>query len=410
LPLNAAPIPPATQRAILLLSFATFSSMVAQRICDAMLPELARSFDVSLTQAAQVVSMFAVTYGLAQLIYGPLGDRLGKFRIVAWATLACGVGSVLAAWAGSLQALVGARMAMGLAAAAMVPLALAWIGDNVDSEQLQETIARVGLGTTLGIGAGQLLGGLITQTLGWRWAFVFLAFLFGCVGSLLLLDWRRQRAAALQHPMVAPTHAGASGGSFFAQTASILTGRWSRVVLLVAFVEGAVGFGVFAMWASHLQRGIGMSLSGSGALVALFGFGGMAYMASARQLIARLGQHGLCQFGGVLMGLCALVVAFAPAWPLIVPASLLGGFGFFMFHNTMQANAARMAPQTRGTAVSLFAACLFLGQSVGAVLAASLIGMIGSAAVVAIGGAAMAALGLGFGAAVRRQQLHAIAV
>ncbi|MCB2001859.1 MAG: MFS transporter, partial [Rhodoferax sp.] len=192
---SSSSISAATQRTVLLLSFATFSSMVAQRICDAMLPELARSFDVGLAQAAAVVSMFAVVYGVAQLVYGPLGDRLGKFRIVAWATLACGVGSVLAALAGSLNALVLARMATGLGAAAVIPLALAWIGDNVPFDELQQTIARVGLGTTLGIGVGQLAGGMLTQTLGWRWAFVFMAALFGVVGTLLLLDWRRQRAA-----------------------------------------------------------------------------------------------------------------------------------------------------------------------------------------------------------------------
>jgi MFS transporter, YNFM family, putative membrane transport protein len=392
------------QRTVVLLSFATFSSMVAQRICDAMLPELARSFDVGLAQAAAVVSMFAIVYGVAQLVYGPLGDRLGKFRIVAWATLACGVGSVLAALAGSLNALVLARMATGLAAAAVIPLALAWIGDNVPFDTLQETLARVGLGTTLGIAVGQLAGGMLTQTLGWRWAFVFMSLLFGVVGILLQLDWRRQRAAVRAENAGAKTAPSTPRTSFFAQTLPIITGPWSRVVLLVAFAEGAAGFGVLAMWASHLQHGIGMSASGSGAVVALFGLGGMLYMASARRLIARLGQPGLSQAGGGLMGLCALVVAFAPVWPPIVPASLLAGFGFFMFHNTMQANATHMAPGARGTAVSLFSASLFLGQSAGALLAASLIAGIGSRSVVALGGIAMIALGLWFGAVLRRRQ------
>lgn len=187
---GAAPISDATRRSILLLSLATFSSMAAQRICDAMLPELSRVFAVSLAHAAQVVSMFAVVYGLSQLFYGPLGDRLGKFRIVTYATLWCSVGSVMAIFAASLDMLLVARVTVALGAGAIIPLSMAWTGDAAPPDQLQETLARIGLGTTLGIVGGQLMGGLLTDTLGWRWAFGFMALLFGVVGLLLLRDWR----------------------------------------------------------------------------------------------------------------------------------------------------------------------------------------------------------------------------
>ncbi|UUZ67748.1 MFS transporter [Polaromonas sp. P2-4] len=115
---GSATLSAATRRSILLLSFATFASMAAQRICDAMLPELSRTFAVSLAQAAQVVSVFAVVYGLAQLVYGPLGDRLGKFGIVTFATLACCAGSIAAVFAASLDMLVLARVMVALGAAA----------------------------------------------------------------------------------------------------------------------------------------------------------------------------------------------------------------------------------------------------------------------------------------------------
>ena len=63
-----------------------------------------------------------------------------------------------------------------------------------------------------------------------------------------------------------------------------------------------------------------------------------------------------------------------------------------------------MAPETRGMSVSLFASFLFLGQSLGVVLAASLIGRIGSSAVVALGGVVMMGLGLVFAWALRRRE------
>ena len=394
-------ISPATRRSILLLSFATFASMAAQRICDAMLPELSRVFAVGLAQAAQVVSVFAITYGAAQLFYGPLGDWLGKFRVVTFATLGCSIGSALAVAAGSLDMLVFARLLMALGAAALIPLSMAWIGDAVPSDQLQEMLTRTGLGSTFGIVGGQLAGGLLTDALGWRWAFVFMTVLFGVVGSLLWRDLGRQRAQTAATKSPAPA---ASRPGFVKQAVLIVTGPWSRIILLMALVEGAAGFGVLAIWASHLHRSLGLSLSLAGAIVALFGLGGMAYMAAGRHLIRRFGQQGLVLFGGAIVGLSALVVAFTPHWAPALPASLLAGFGFFMFHNTMQANATQMAPEARGTAVSLFSSSLFLGQSIGVVLAASLIERIGTGAVIALGGAVMALEGVCFAWALRRRE------
>lgn len=386
----------------MLLSFATFSSMAAQRLCDAMLPELSRFFDVSLAQAAQVVSLFAVVYGVSQLFYGPLGDRLGKFRVVTWATLGCAVGNVLALVAQQLDMLVLARMLVALGAAAIIPMSLAWIGDNVAYELRQETLARVGLGTTLGITGGQLLGGVFTDTVGWRWAFAFMMALFLVVGVMLWRDGHQHRHARVG-PVATPE--GGAGGHA-RKVWGIVTGRWSRVVLLVAVLEGASGFGVLAIWASHLHQAQGLSLSASGAVVALFGLGGMLYMAIARWLIPRLGEHGLARLGVCLLGLAAVVVAYTPVWWPSVPASLLGGFGFFMFHNTLQTNATQMAPAARGTGVSMFASFLFMGQSVGVLLAAALVDPLGSGNVIALGGGIMTVLGVAFSYGIEWRQAN----
>lgn len=372
--------------------------MTAQRICDAMLPELSRVFSVGLGQAAHVVSFFAIADGFAQLVYGPTGDRLGKYPVITFAALLCCAGSLFAAFATTLDMLVWARIVMSLGAAGLIPLAMAWVGDSVPTDQIQEQLTRTGLGSTLGIVGGQLVGGLLTDAFGWRWAFVFMTVLSGGVGALLYMDLRRQRAAP-QRPVKTRPRVG-----FIRQALEILTGRWSRIVLLMAMVEGAVGFGVLAMWASHLHRSLGLSLSISGAIVALFGLGGMGYMAVGRHLIRRFGQQGLVVMGGILVGIAALVVAYTPYWGPAIPASFVAGFGFFMFHNTMQATATLMVPHARGTAVSLFSSSLFIGQSVGVVVAAALIERIGTSAVIALGGAAMAVEGVYFARALKRRE------
>ena len=373
--------------------------MAIQRICDAMLPELSRVFNVSISEAARVVWMFAVVYGAAQLFYGPMGDRLGKFRIVTYATIGCSLASLVAVFAGSLNALVLARIAMGLCAAALIPLSMAWIGDAVPYEQRQETLAKVGLGTTVGLVGGQLMGGLLTDTLGWRWAFVLMTLLFAVIGALLYGDLKQQTSTTSngQDRQNRP--------AFLGQALRIVTQSWARYILLIAIVEGACGFGVLAIIASHLHRELALSLTASGAIVAMFGVGGVVYMALARHLIRRFGETGLAQWGGSLMGVSFLVLGFATWWPLTPLVSLCAGFGFFMFHNTMQLHATQMAPTSRGTAVSLFASCLFIGQATGVLLAANLIAWVGSGVVIALGGGGIMVLGLMLAKGLRKRTL-----
>jgi predicted MFS family arabinose efflux permease len=380
-----APLPDAIGKSVLLLSLACFTSMASQRICDAMLPELSRQFDSPLAATAQVVSAFALTYGLTQLFFGSLGDRYGKLRVIAYTLLGSAAGNVLAALAPSLDLLVAARVLAAACAAAIIPLALAWTGDAVPYARRQETLARVGLGTTMGIFSGQFIGGLITDTVGWRWAFALLTVLFLLMGILVQLH-RRDHQVAVAAPA-------AGGVSLMAQTRELLRDGWVRKMLGFSLLQGAAGFGMMALVASHLHQLHGLSLSSAGAIVALMGLGGVSFMATAKHVIARLGESGMALMGGLGMALALVVLALSPWWPITPLAMLLGGFFFFMLHNTLQALATQMAPQARGVGVSMFATTLFLGQALGVALAAALIDRVGSALVLCGAAGVMLAIG-----------------
>jgi predicted MFS family arabinose efflux permease len=352
-----------TRRAIFLLSLATFSSMALQRICDPMLPELSRVFSAPIGEVSQVISFFAIAYGLMQLFYGPVGDRFGKYRVVMLATMGCSVGSLVCALTPNLNLLVAARIGTALAAAAIIPLSLAWVGDVVQYEYRQETLARVGLGTMLGITGGQLFGGLLTDTLGWRWAFVLMTTTFAIVSFLL---WRQLPRL---DPMAQHDHAPVG---FFKQLQKVAQNPWARTFLGLAVIEGATVFGVLAITAAHLHQVHHISLTLAGGTTALFGLGGMAYMGTAKITIRRFGEVGLARYGGNLFAMSFLVIAFTPWWQLALPACFAAGFSFAMFHNTMQAKATQMVPTARGTGVTLFAGSLFLGQSLGVLVLAEL--------------------------------------
>ena len=88
------------------LALAAFASGLSLRVNDALLPKLAEEFAVSLGAASQVISVFATAYGLAQLVFGPLGDRFGKYRVIAWASTACAATSLLCALAPGFETLL----------------------------------------------------------------------------------------------------------------------------------------------------------------------------------------------------------------------------------------------------------------------------------------------------------------
>jgi predicted MFS family arabinose efflux permease len=106
--------------------------------------------------------------------------------------------------------------------------------------------------------------------------------------------------------------------------------------------------------------------------------------------------------GGMLLLLCFVVIALAPVWGVTVPAILLLGLGYYMLHNTLQTHATEMAPEARGSAVSSFAFCLFLGQAVGVSLLGFVVEWAGYRAAIAATGVGLALLGTWFGRELRR--------
>ncbi|MET0517729.1 MAG: MFS transporter [Burkholderiaceae bacterium] len=395
---------PLPRPAIVCLSLAAFCSGVSLRVNDALLPRLAGEFGIGLGQAAQVISVFAIAYGLAQLLFGPLGDRYGKYRVIACACVACALSAGLCALSQGFEQLRLARLASGATAAAIIPLSMAWIGDVVDYERRQPVLARFLIGQILGLAAGVSLGGLAADHLGWRMPYLLLCGLFAAIAVALFWINSRLPDDAQTMRLDEGQGQGSALRRMVADFAHVLAMRWARVVLLTVFLEGIFLYGPFAFIASHLHQRFDLSLSSAGALVMLFGAGGFVFALGSARLVAWLGEAGLVRGGGALVSLALLTLALAPQWGWAPPACLLSGLGFYMLHNTLQVNATQMAPERRGAAVSSFASCFFLGQSVGVSVGGLLVEALGSTPLLAVGGIGVLLVALAFGGLLASKQ------
>lgn len=328
------------------------------RACDTLLPTLAQQFSVTLGQAARVIFAFAVAYGVFQLFFGPLGDRYGKLRVIALCALACVIGNSMMFVAPSLDWLVAARILSGACAAGIIPLAMAWIGDNVPYHIRQSALARLMGASVMGMLAGQWISGLIAQAIGWRPAFLLIALLFLTAGLALMRSARHDTSAT-------PATRGA-----LRTLRTVVSSPAARWLLTITMIEGALAFGAMAFIPSSLQRHHGVSIAMAGGIAAFYGVGGFIYTRAAGKLLTRIGESGLALLSGLLLLTGFISFTYTPTLAWTPVACLLAGFGFYGLHNTLQTRATQMAPTARGAAMSLFACVLFLGQSIGVMGAA----------------------------------------
>jgi MFS transporter, YNFM family, putative membrane transport protein len=364
-PLPAAP-DRALTRAIFLMAVAAFASGFSLRISDPLLPQIALDFNASVGTASAIVTAYAIPYGITQVFGGLFSERFGKCQSVAGACCLSAVLVLLCAVSQSLPQLTLARLICAPAAATIVPLGMAYVGDVVPYERRQTVLARFLAGQMTGMIAGQVAGGMIGDHFGWRTVFYVLAAVFALAGGALVMQlrtnpWMRPLRRAPEHK-----------AGFFADYRKLVVNAWSRFITLAAFFEGAIFFGAFTYVAAYLHARFDLSFTVIGLAIAGFGVGCIVYALTVHQLV-RLGERGLVLGGGVVVMFAFLALAVGPLWELAPVACAVLGFGYYMLHNTLQTHATQMMPEARGTAVAGFSSALYFGQSIGVALAAPLV-------------------------------------
>jgi len=379
----SAPLPASaiSRAAVPVLSLGAFASGVSLRLTDALLPLFSREFGITLGTAASAITAFSIAYGLSQLFFGPVGDRFGKYRVIAWACAACALTASLCGLAQGFAWLVAARLLAGATAAAIIPLSMAWIGDVVPYDQRQPVLARFLIGQILGLSTGVFVGGFAADHLSWRVPFFGIGLVFVAISIALFAIDRRlpPRARVLNRVAGHPVR------RMVNEFTQVLARPWARVVLLTVFLEGAFLYGAFAFIATHLHEHFGLSLASAGSILMVFGFGGLLFALASATLVRRLGEVGLTLYGGLLLTASLLAIGLGPAWWWALPGCFVAGLGFYMLHNTLQINATQMAPERRGAAVSAFASCFFLGQAAGVAAFGLVVSQIGTGAVIGVG-------------------------
>lgn len=162
------------------------------------IPQIARDFGADASAAQFTLTVFVLTFAVAQLVYGPVSDRFGR-RFVLFASLAVyGVGSVAVALAPTIDWLIGARVVQAFGAVGGTVLARAIARDIWDFPQVRRPLALINSGGTVAPLLALVAGGFVSTALGWQgvfWVTAAIAFAFLAIAIAFLPETHTKRAS-----------------------------------------------------------------------------------------------------------------------------------------------------------------------------------------------------------------------
>lgn len=163
---------PAVRWALASLSLSMLLSSLGISIANVALPMLTQAFDASFQEVQWIVLAYLLAITTLIVSVGRLGDITGRRRLLLAGLFLFTVASVLCGVAPTLWLLIAARAAQGLAAAIMMTLTMAFVGETVPKARTGSAMGLLGTMSAIGTALGPSLGGLLIAGAGWRAIFL----------------------------------------------------------------------------------------------------------------------------------------------------------------------------------------------------------------------------------------------
>jgi predicted MFS family arabinose efflux permease len=347
-----------TTGAVRLLQLTAFVSTFDRFAMPPMLFAISRSLDVPLSVIVTAASVYFLVYGLMQPVWGMVSDQLGRVPTMRLTLLLAGAATISSAFASTPLSLGVTRGLAGAFFGAAYPASLIYIGDTVPMARRQPDVARLMVGVALGTAAASVGAGVVAELFTWRAAFV----VTGAAAVLLVPALRRlpepaRKAGAPRNPL--------------APLLDVVRTPIAALVLLLAFLEGAVLLGVLTLLPSAVQA-TGSSASVSGAVTAAYGVAVFAWAGLVTRVSGRLHPSRLIALGGAAALASCMVLTVSQGAAVAVVVVVLMGFAWTFMHSSLQTWATEIVPHARAAVMSLFAASLFVGSAVAAAAIADL--------------------------------------
>lgn len=376
-----------------IVALVVFAQTLFTRAVDPVIPKIALDLAIEVQTAALLSTAFTFPYALVQPILGVTGDFFGKTRLMNLCVFVVAISSLICAVADSFTLLVAMRVAAGLVAGGVFPVAMALIGDLVPLHRRQVAIARLlGVALTANV-LGASVAGVIGDLFGWRGVFLTLGLFALGAATLAYFAFRK-----VELPPPQPFNRSAVVANF----RGIFADPRAKVCFASVFFEAIFIHGLFP-FVGLLLLGIGEARASiAGLLIACFAVGGVIYSLGISYLVARVAEGNLMRIGGALAGGCLVLTALHFPWQAQIAVFVVFGLGFYLLHGCIQLHVTDLSQTARGAAASLHSSSFYLGQAIGPVIYGFGFAHGGPEPTLVVGGVVVLAIGLACARLLRR--------
>lgn len=183
------PLPePQAWKALIALCTGFFMILLDQTIVAVATPDFQEHLDADYNQVVWVTSVYLLMFAVPLLVTGRLGDRFGPKNVYCVGMVIFTLSSLWCGLAGSIEILIAARAVQGLGAALLTPQTMAVINRVFTRSRRGAALGAWGATASLSTLTGPILGGVITEYVGWEWIF-FVNVPIGVLSIAAVVAW-----------------------------------------------------------------------------------------------------------------------------------------------------------------------------------------------------------------------------
>lgn len=336
-------------RASLICALLAAIGPIALAIFAPALPAIAVALGAPMSQAQLTISLFFAGFALGQLVCGPLSDGLGRKPVLLVFLALFTFGSVLAAFAQSIEVMIAARVAQGLGAAVGVALSRAIVRDLFEGVRGARVQSGVSIVLAIGPTVAPYLGGLLMTFADWRAIFYFLTAVGA--GAMAVVAAQLRETVSFDPSRIHLRRVFASYGAVLQQPKFLLPS------LVIAGTSGTVYAQAVILPFVMIDQ-IGLSAGDFGLAMLMQPIAFILGSIVVRQLLARDSEKRLSAFGLVFLLVCGLALPLihlfvAPSfWSIMLPIAVWG-WGVAFILPLMTTAALDSFPANSGAAAAM---------------------------------------------------------